>query len=282
MRKIWVPLLCGAWAFTAAAQGGITVQKTVVAGSAFSITTTGSGNGALYIVGPEQVIKKDVQLGSSVEIAPGALYNAGHYLVFTSNGASAELDVLPENKPAEVGFLARPSRLPVGLQNGITGAVYVFDSYRNLITTSTQVSFQLATPGTAEQNRSVTTKYGAAWITMASSPKEGAAHFVARAGDVSATRIIDQVPGDPCGLRMSAKPSGQKVLLETEPVKDCSGNAVPDGTIVTFTETHDGQTATADVPLKRGVAKVEMPAYPGATISVASGVVLGNQIRWGE
>jgi hypothetical protein len=34
------------------------------------------------------------------------------------------------------------------------------------------------------------------------------------------------------------------------------------------------------VPLKRGVASIEMPAHRGATISVASGVVLGNQIRW--
>jgi len=35
-----------------------------------------------------------------------------------------------------------------------------------------------------------------------------------------------------------------------------------------------------DVPLKRGVAEVEMPAHNGAMITVASGVVLGNQIRW--
>jgi hypothetical protein len=54
---------------------------------------------------------------------------------------------------------------------------------------------------------------------------------------------------------------------------------VPDGTIVTFTETHNGDESTVDVPLKRGIAKVEMPAYPGATITVASGVALGNQIR---
>ena len=38
--------------------------------------------------------------------------------------------------------------------------------------------------------------------------------------------------------------------------------------------------STVDVPLKRGIAQVEMPAHEGATISVASGVVLGNQIRW--
>jgi len=28
------------------------------------------------------------------------------------------------------------------------------------------------------------------------------------------------------------------------------------------------------------VASIEMPSHRGATISVASGVVLGNQIRW--
>jgi hypothetical protein len=27
---------------------------------------------------------------------------------------------------------------------------------------------------------------------------------------------------------------------------------------------------------------VEMPAHPGATISAASGVVMGNEIRWGK
>jgi hypothetical protein len=68
--------------------------------------------------------------------------------------------------------------------------------------------------------------------------------------------------------------------VQTESVRDCSGNAVPDGTIVTFTETYDGGQSTVDVPLKRGIAEVKMPARPGARISVASGVVLGNEIRW--
>jgi len=81
-------------------------------------------------------------------------------------------------------------------------------------------------------------------------------------------------------LKMNASPAGEKIQLETDPVRDCSGNAVPDGTIVTFTEAYEGAESTVDVPLKRGVAKVEMPAHRGATISVASGVVLGNQIRW--
>jgi hypothetical protein len=63
-------------------------------------------------------------------------------------------------------------------------------------------------------------------------------------------------------------------------VHDCSGNAVPDGTIVTFTELYNDAKSSVDVPIKKGIAKVEMPANKGAIISVASGVVLGNQIRW--
>ena len=103
---------------------------------------------------------------------------------------------------------------------------------------------------------------------------------MARAGDISSTRVIGQVAGDPCSLKMSAKPDGNKIELETDPVRDCSGNPVPDGTIVTFTENSQAGESTVDVPLKRGIAKVDMPANPGANISVASGVVLGNQIHW--
>jgi hypothetical protein len=280
-RALLTSVFCISAAVTFYAQG-LNVPKSIEAGSAFSVQSSGSGPGTLYIVGPDQVIKRDVQLGATVEFAPGALYNAGHYLVFVTGGAdeSGTIEVLPVNKPAEVSFLARPSRLPVGLREGITGAVYLFDSYQNLITQPMPVVFQLSTPAGSAQNRSVTTRNGAAWIAMDSSPKEGAAQFVARAGEISSTRVIGQVPGDPCGLQMTAKPAGQKVDLETAPVRDCSGNAVPDGTIITFTESYNGAQTTVDVPLKRGVAKVEMPARPGATITVASGVVLGNQIRW--
>lgn len=115
---------------------------------------------------------------------------------------------------------------------------------------------------------------------MDSTQQQGADKFTARVGDVSSTRIVGQVPGDPCGIKMSAKPAGKQVELVTEPLRDCSGNAVPDGTIVTFTETYAGAETTADVPLKRGIAQVDMPAHNGAMLSAASGVVLGNQIRW--
>jgi hypothetical protein len=37
-----------------------------------------------------------------------------------------------------------------------------------------------------------------------------------------------------------------------------------------------------DVPLKRDVARTEMPARDGAVISVATGVVMGNEIHLGD
>ncbi len=265
------------------AQSNLTLPEKIEAGQAFSIPTNGSGNATLYIAGQEQVLKRAVQLGQPVEIATGALYDAGEYLVVLSaNGSvqSGTLTVTPSKSPADISFLARPSRLPVGLNSGITGAVYLFDAYHNLITEPTPVSFNLSLPNGATQTRTVTSRDGAAWTSMDSSPQQGADKFVARAGQVAETRVIGQVPGDPCSLSMSAKPNGKVLELETAPVRDCSGNAVPDGTIVTFTEAYNGQQSTVDVPLKRGIAKVEMPAEHGALITVASGVVLGNQIRW--
>ncbi len=199
-----------------------------------------------------------------------------------ASGESDGFDVVPASKPADLTFLARPSRLPVGLHEGITGAAYVFDTYGNLIVAPVTVSFELANPAGAVQKHEVVTRNGAAWTGMDSTAQQGVDKFVARAGSVSSARIVAQVPGDPCGLKMSAKPAGQRVQLATEPVRDCNGNAVPDGTIVTFTESYHGGQSTVDVPLKRGIAEVQMPVRSGSTISVASGVVMGNQIGWGK
>lgn len=278
----------------AAQSGVLNVPRTVEAGSAFSIPTTGSGKAVLYIVGPEQVLRREVKLGESVSFAAGELHNAGRYVAVLAGDSASEngaFDVVA-SQPASLSFLAKPSRLPVDLQNGISGVVYVFDTYRNLVIAPSEVSFQLSGVAGAGQARTVTTRDGVAWTKLNSAAKEGAAQFIARAGSISATRVIQQVPGDPCRLRMSARLSNQKIsgakqtqaqprlTLETEPVRDCGGNAVPDGTIVSFKEIYKDGEATVDVPVKRGVARTEMPAYPGATISVATGVVMGNEIRW--
>jgi hypothetical protein len=286
--RMWILFLVGAVGIFQQASGqtaNIAVPERVTAGSAFSIQTTGSGNGVLLIVGPGQVIRRHVSLGQSASFSAGTLYNAGRYVVVltAANGTeSGVFDVAPANRAAALNFLAKPSRLPVGLHDGITGAAYVFDPYQNLITEPIPVSFELSNGSGATQSRKVLTRDGAAWTALDSSAKEGTARFVARVDGVSSTRVIEQVPGDPCGLKMTAHPVGKELELQTDPVRDCSGNPVSDGTIVSFTETYNGGQSTVDVPLKRGVARVEMPAYPGAKISVASGVVMGNEIRWGK
>lgn len=264
---------------------GMTLPTSIEAGAPFSIQSSGSGKAMLYIVGPGQALRRDVQRGETVSFPAGELHNAGHYLVLMTGGSSTDngaLDVLPAEQPTTLSFLARPSRLPVGLHQGITGAVYVFDAFHNLITKPMPVSFELSAASGPAQTRTAETRNGGAWTAMDSTSKEGAAQFVAKAGGVTSTRVIEQVPGDPCSLRMSAKQSGKQLELETEPVRDCSGNPIPDGTVITFTETFDGTQTTVDAPLKRGVARAEVPAYNGAKLSVATGVVLGNEIRWGK
>ena len=298
--RFQLPLvLLAAMPLVMAQTGALRVPRAVEAGSAFSIPTSGSGKAVLYIVGPEQVQRREVKLGESVSFAAGDLHNAGHYLAVlimdsaTENGA---FDVVASH-PASLSFLAKPSRLAVDLRDGISGVVYVFDTFHNLVVAPTQVSFQLSGVAGAGQTRALTTRDGVAWTKLNSASKEGAAQFIARDGAVSATRVIQQVPGDPCRLQMNARLSsqkpaeqkfagpklaGQRLTIETAPVRDCSGNAVPDGTIVTFKEIYKDGEATVDVPVKRGVARTEMPAHPGATISVATGVVMGNEIRWGR
>lgn len=256
--------------------------KQIEAGSAFSVQVPGNGQGTLYFIGPGQVLKRTVQLGQTADFPAGSLYNAGHYVVFLLGQALATggLDVVAAIKPAEMSFLANPSRLSVSQRDGISGAVYIFDSYHNLIASQIPVQFQIVTPTGSVQTRLTEARYGVASAEFDSTSEQGTDKFVASAGSVSSARVVRQVPGDPCGIKMSAAEAGKEVKLTTEPIKDCSGNAVPDGTIVTFTQTYDGTESTVDVPMKRGIAEVQMPAHTGATITVASGVVLGNQIRW--
>jgi len=259
------------------------LPKIIAAGTALSVSTAGSGRAVLYIVGPGQALRRDMQLGETIIFGPGDIHNAGHYtaaLVGSSSTQTAEFDVTAAKQPSMLSFLAKPSRLPVDLHDGISGVVYVLDAFRNLVLQPTEVSFELSGIGGATQTRVARTQNGVAWVEMDSAPKAGSTQFQARVGNTTEKRIIQQVPGEPCNLRMSARRSGARVELETEPLFDCRGNTVPDGTIVTFKETYNGGETTVDVPLKRGVARTNVPAYDGSIISVATGVVMGNEIHW--
>jgi hypothetical protein len=289
--RYWVLFLCSFAVLSVPLASGqpqtLRFPATVEAGVAFSVPTNGSGAAIFYIAGPGGVLRRKIRLEENLAFGPDDLHNAGHYVALLVSGSSverAQFDVVPSRQAATLSFLAKPSRLPVNLSNGLSGVAYVFDVYRNLILAPQQVSFELSDATGRTQSRTATSRDGVAWINMNSAAKAGPAKFQAVDGNIREKRVVQEVPGDPCTVRMSARASGtqaaRRIVLQTEPVRDCNGNPVPDGTIVTFTETYPGGQSTVDVPLKRGIARTELPAREGAVISVASGVVMGNEIRW--
>ena len=209
---------------------------------------------------PAQVLRRNVEPGEAVVIAAGDLHNAGHYLALLAGQGTtekAEFDVVAAGQPASLNFLAKPSRLPVSRPDGISGVAYVFDVYRNLVREPTPVSFELSDSAGGTQSRSVPTRNGVAWVKMASAPRAGAAKFQVSVGSVSDKRVVQQVPGDPCNLKMSAQRSGQHDP-ETAPVLDCSAAMRGRTGPRYLCQTYDGPHRPVTCPLD--VACTEIPA----------------------
>ena len=227
-------LLAGQWLIASS----LSVPKRVQAGQTFMIRTEGSGEAHLYIIGPGGVTKQTIQLGAQVSITPDEISNAGCYTAFLiapNSSEATDFDVVSAPEAATLSFLARPSRLSVGLHGGIGGVAYIFDAYHNMILESLPVRFQLSLQNAAPETRAVNSHFGVAWTQMDSSPRAGSASFQVSTGSAVSLRILQQVPGDACQLRMSAHSVGDKLHVETEPLRDCTGNLVADGTIVRTT-----------------------------------------------
>jgi hypothetical protein len=259
----------------------IRVPQNAVAGQPLSIGTSGSGT--LYLIGPGQVIKREFKSGN-VEIKGEDVRSAGRWIAVVRGDANqSQVFWVKPGKPGKLNFLARPSRVPVARPNVISGVTFVFDQYQNLILDPTPVNFKLSVDG-AGNSRTVTSRDGVAWLKSASAAKEGAAQFIASVGDTSVTRVVQQVAADPCERSFHmhlAGRSGNRVIVETDPIRDCSGNPVPDGTIVTFIQTDKSGKSTVDARIKKGTARAELPASDNATITMAAGVVLGNELHVG-
>jgi hypothetical protein len=258
------------------------VPQNAVAGQPLSIGTSGSGT--LYLIGPGQVIKRDFKSGGNVEIKGEELRSADRWIAAVG-GSSKQSQVfwVKPGKPGKLNFLARPSRVPVARPNVISGVTFVFDQYQNLILDPTPVNFNLSVGG-AGSTKSVTSHDGVAWINSASAPKAGAAQFVASVDATTVTRVVQQVAADPCERSFHmhvAGHDGNRLVVETDPIRDCSGNPVPDGTIVTFIQTDKSGKSTVDSRIKKGTARAELPASDNATITMAAGVVLGNELHVG-
>jgi hypothetical protein len=256
---------------------------TVVAGTDFSIATAGSGKAMFYFVGPSYSKQQHINLGQEIAIKGDEVSSAGRYLAVlcSETCASAPFYVTPA-KPASLAFLTHPSRVPVQADNAISGAVFPFDRFHNLILSPVTIDFKLTADGGDLLSHSLPTKNGVAWLRIRSGKVAGTVQLIASVGDINVRRVVRQVASDPCNLRIKAQRMPGGIVVETEPVRDCSGNVVPDGTIVTFTKTDGAGKSTVDAPIKQGVARAQMTASPRAVISVASGVVMGSPIRLGE
>jgi len=255
------------------------VPARLEAGQAFTIPTEGSGQATFYLVGPDHVVKRGVQLGSEIQIPSADVEAAGRYqaILCGDTCTSTTFDVQP-SQPSRLSFFLHPSRVPVSTPNSIDATAFVLDRYFNSVFTPAVVNFQVVPASGNAFTRQVTSRMGVAWTRMDSTPREGTVRVTAMVGNVQEPRVIQQVAAEACNLHMNVARSGSTVTLETDPVRDCSGNALPDGTIVSFTKYDHGGKTTVDTPIKKGIARTQFTANGNAQVSVACGVVLGNQV----
>jgi len=260
----------------------ITVPSSAVAGEPLTITTTGSGKATFYLLGQGVSNKHEISLGEPIKLRGDALRNAGDYhVIVCSDTCHSATFYVSAGKPASLTFLVHPSRVPVSQQDAVSGVAFPFDQFHNLVLTPETINFQLPAGNGSLFNRSVPTQAGVAWFRTSSGKSAGALQVVAALDDFNARRVVQQVASDPCNLRLTGQRNAQGILVQTEPVHDCSGNPVPDGTIVSFTATAAGGKSTVDAPIKKGIARAEIEESGPVVISGASGVVLGNELRVG-
>lgn len=258
------------------------VPSSAAAGEAATISTSGSGKGTFYLVGPGVAKKSDVVLGEEIHLAPHELQYAGDYTaILCSDTCRGENFYINAAKPASIIFLVHPSRVPVAQGDAVSGVAFPFDRYHNLVTTPLNVNFQLTAKDASLWSRSVRTQSGVAWFRTNSGKSAEPVQAIASLDDESVKRVVQQVASEPCNLRITGERTPAGIEVQTEPVHDCAGNIVPDGTVVTFTSTGPDGKGTVDAPIKKGVARAKIESSGPSVVSVASGVVLGNEIHVG-
>ncbi len=279
-------LICAAMALaattlTVSAQD-LRVPANPIAGDEAAISTTGSGRATFYLLGPGVSRKSDVILGEEIHLHGQELRYAGSYLALVcASSCTSRAFYVTAAKPASLTFLVHPSRVPVSLGDAVSGVALPFDRFHNLVLDPVAVNFQLTAGSASSFSRQSRTQDGVAWFRTASGKSAGTVQAVASVDDLSARRAVQQVASDPCNLRIKGQRTAAGILVETEPVHDCAGNVVPDGTIVTFTAIEGNSRSTVDAPIKKGVARAQLEGSDAASISVASGVVMGNELRIG-
>lgn len=283
MRRTWIICIAigmGLGEFCSGQE--LRVPALVTAGEGATISTTGNGKATFYLMGPGVSLKTQISLGEEIHLPAKDLSNAGDYLgIVCTDGCRSSAFYVKAAKPANLTFLVHPSRVPVALGDAVSGVALPFDEFHNLVLDRVTVNFQLASGNASVMSRAVRTQDGVAWFRTTSGKSAGKLQVVASLDALSAVRTVQQVASDPCNLRIKGQRTPKNVVLETEPVRDCSGNPVPDGTIVTFSVTGAGGKNTVDAPIKQGIARAQIQAPGSLVVSAASGAVMGNELRLG-
>jgi hypothetical protein len=253
----------------------------VKAGSTFNLTSSGSGEATLYLVGPASISQRKVQQGSGIPINPEEIQHAGRYVALACSGSncSSAIFYVVASDASKLSLLVHPSRVRVATPNAISAVAFVFDKFHNLVLVPSDVEFEVMPQEGPALTHSQASSNGVAWVRMTSAKKEGPTKIGAAVAKASEIRVVRQVASDACNLRIKSEWVAGKLFVQTDPVRDCSGNNVPDGTVVSFTKTEEAGKTTVDAPIKRGVARVAMPVEGEARIDVASGVVTGNELH---
>jgi hypothetical protein len=251
----------------------------VEAGHAFSVPLQGSGQATFYLVGPDHVVKRTVKLGSDLQIQSSDVRAAGRYqAILCDSACTSSMFEVKTAQPAHLSFFLHPSRVPVHTPNSIDATAFVFDQYFNLDLAPEAVDFRITPASGASFSRRVSTRRGVAWMRTDSTPHEGRVQVTAVSGSVEEARVVQQVAAEACSLRVKAVANGNMVTIETDAVRDCSGNSLPDGTVVSFTTIDREGKSTVDTPVKKGIARTQLSVHGRAQISVACGVVEGNEV----
>jgi hypothetical protein len=256
------------------------VPDSATAGAETTISATGSGHATFYLVGPGISSKNEINLGEEIRISAEHLKYAGEYLAIICSDTcrSSTFSVKPA-QPASLSFLVHPSRVPDNQPDAISGVAFPFDHYGNIILAPLAINFQANGAKDSLFSRSIPTRDGVAWFRTSSGKSAGVLHITASVDTLSAQRVLAQVASDPCNLRIKGERTPKGILVETEPVRDCAGNPVSDGTIVTFTAVGSGEKSTVDAPVKGDVARARLTDSGPVVISAASGVAMGNELH---
>jgi hypothetical protein len=260
----------------------IRMPNFVPAGSQPTISARGSGTGTLYLVGPGVSTKFQINLGEDFPVPSEDLKFSGQYLVVVCSDScrNSWFTVTPA-EPERLSFLAHPSRVPVGQPDAVSGVALPFDRFGNLVLATKDVDFQASGIKESLFSHAIPTRDGVAWFRTSSGKAAGVIHIDASVNGIKATRVLQQVASEPCNLRITGDRTAKGIDVATTPVRDCAGNPVSDGTIVTFTATGAAGKSTVDAPVKGDVARARLIDPGPVVVSAASGVIVGNELRIG-